>query len=59
MLPAGYLLNASRIGDRRMILAGYRLLGPGLIGEALALKIRDLDLVGRLIKVERTIAEVR
>jgi hypothetical protein len=25
VLPAGYALNASRIADRRMILAGYRL----------------------------------
>jgi hypothetical protein len=24
-LPAGYVVNASRIADRRMILAGYRL----------------------------------
>ena len=24
MLPVGYVLNASRIADRRMILAGYR-----------------------------------
>jgi S1/P1 Nuclease len=25
VLPAGYVVNASRIADRRMILAGYRL----------------------------------
>jgi len=25
VLPAGYVLSASRIADRRMILAGYRL----------------------------------
>ena len=25
LLPAGYVVNASRIADRRMILAGYRL----------------------------------
>jgi hypothetical protein len=25
VLPAGYVVNASRISDRRMILAGYRL----------------------------------
>ena len=25
MLPAGYVVNASRIADRRMILAAYRL----------------------------------
>ena len=25
VLPAGYVINASRIADRRMILAGYRL----------------------------------
>jgi hypothetical protein len=25
MLPAGYVVGASRIADRRMILAGYRL----------------------------------
>jgi hypothetical protein len=25
VLPAGYVVNASRIGDRRMILTGYRL----------------------------------
>jgi hypothetical protein len=25
MLPVGYVVNASRIADRRMILAGYRL----------------------------------
>lgn len=25
MLPAGYVVNTSRIADRRMILAGYRL----------------------------------
>jgi hypothetical protein len=25
MLPAGYVVNASRIGERRMILVGYRL----------------------------------
>ena len=25
VLPAGYVVSASRIGDRRMILAGYRL----------------------------------
>ena len=25
VLPVGYLVNASRISDRRMILAGYRL----------------------------------
>jgi hypothetical protein len=24
VLPAGYVINASRIADRRMILAGYR-----------------------------------
>jgi hypothetical protein len=24
VLPAGYVVNASRIADRRMILAGYR-----------------------------------
>ena len=25
VLPGGYVVNASRIADRRMILAGYRL----------------------------------
>ena len=25
VLPKGYVVNASRIADRRMILAGYRL----------------------------------
>jgi hypothetical protein len=25
VLPVGYVVSASRIGDRRMILAGYRL----------------------------------
>jgi hypothetical protein len=25
LLPAGYVVSASRIADRRMILAGYRL----------------------------------
>jgi hypothetical protein len=27
VLPKGYVFNASRIADRRMILAGYRLAG--------------------------------
>jgi hypothetical protein len=27
VLPTGYVVNASRIADRRMILAGYRLAG--------------------------------
>jgi S1/P1 Nuclease len=27
VLPAGYVVSASRIADRRMILAGYRLAG--------------------------------
>ena len=27
VLPMGYVINASRIADRRMILAGYRLAG--------------------------------
>jgi hypothetical protein len=27
VLPVGYVTNASRIADRRMILAGYRLAG--------------------------------
>jgi hypothetical protein len=35
VLPAGYVVNASRIADRRMILAGYRLadLLMGLLGK--------------------------
>jgi hypothetical protein len=28
LLPVGYVVSASRIADRRMILAGYRLAGP-------------------------------
>jgi hypothetical protein len=28
MLPVGYVVNASRIAERRMILAGYRLADP-------------------------------
>jgi hypothetical protein len=27
VLPVGYVINASRIADRRMILTGYRLAG--------------------------------
>ena len=36
VLPADYVLSASRIADRRMILAGYRLADPNAASWKLA-----------------------